>query len=487
MSVTELPIDAPEVERPAGRLVLVATLAAAIAVDVAVRGGVAVLAGAIAVLVASGFLLASGTVVNRQAQAAIAGAPLFGMWLAVRTSPWLVPLDVLAAGGLLVLAASLSSEGSVFDLRIGAVVRRGLHALFSGLAAPVFVAKALAPLVGRDGRRMAVVRGAILAAPIVLVVGLLLSSADAVFASFFRVSLNPASLAGHAVLLVMGGWGMAGLLRLAAEAGVKEAVGRGEVGGRRSPIGPVEAITVLSCLVAVFAAFAVSQVVALSGGGRRVIETAGLSYADYARGGFFQLLAVAAITLATLTALRTGTDLGRARDVRRFMVLAEVAVGLTLLIVCVALRRLHLYEQAFGLTMLRLYSTVFAVWIAGVFVLLGVSLAGVGQRRPWLLGAATGLGLVGLLALNAANPEAVVVRHNLSAVERTGRFDAGYLGQLSDDAVPELVSGLPGLDERNREAVIAHLCAAPPAERGRGWWTFNGSSDAATEARNGLC
>ncbi|MDP9401901.1 MAG: DUF4173 domain-containing protein [Actinomycetota bacterium] len=476
------PRRATSVERPAGRPALVFTMAVAIAFDVAVRAGVGVLAGAALVAVVAVALLASRSVVNRQARALIAAAPVFGWWLAARTSPWLLPLDVLAAGALLALGASLTRAGSLLDLTAGAVARRSVHALFHGLAGPAFVASALSPWGGRGDRSAAVVRGLTLAAPLVVVVGLLLSSADAVFASFFRLSLDPASLAGHAFLLAFGGWAMAGLLRLASAAPLDD----GPVSGRAMPIGSVEATTVLAALVAVYAAFAAAQVVALSGGGRRVIETAGLTYADYARGGFFQLLAVAAITLATLTALRAGADLSDPGDARRFVRLAEVAVVLTLVIVGVAFRRLHLYEQAFGLTMLRLYSSVFAAWIAIVFVLLGASVAGVGGRRRSLLSLAGGVGLALLLLLNVVNPEAVVVRHNLAALERTGRFDAGYLAQLSDDAVPALVEGLRRLDDQHRAEVVAHLCAAqPPAERR--WWSFNGSVDAAAEARNRLC
>jgi len=62
--------------------------------------------------------------------------------------------------------------------------------------------------------------------------------------------------------------------------------------------------------------------------------------------------------------------------------------------VVVALRRLWLYEQAFGLTMLRLYSSLFAAWIAAAFVLLGLLVAGVGGRRSWFVPTTVGLGLV---------------------------------------------------------------------------------------------
>ena len=120
------------------------------------------------------------------------------------------------------------------------------------------------------------------------------------------------------------------------------------------------------------------------------------------------------------------------------------------MIVVVALARLGLYEDAFGLTMLRLYSKVFAVWIGVVFVLLAVDLAGVGRRRAWLPSAAVAAGLVALFALNVVNPEAMVVRHNVDFAERSGRFDPVYLTELSDDAVPALVDALPRLDPEAR-------------------------------------
>jgi len=89
-----------------------------------------------------------------------------------------------------------------------------------------------------------------------------------------------------------------------------------------------------------FLGFAVAQLVALSEGGRRVIQTAGLTHAEYARTGLFQLLAVAAITLAIVLSLRAALDQPDPRIRRRFAVLAEVTVVLTLVVVFVAVRRL---------------------------------------------------------------------------------------------------------------------------------------------------
>ncbi|MEA2827015.1 MAG: hypothetical protein QOG43_1454 [Actinomycetota bacterium] len=472
--------DSLAVRRTADGATLAAVAVAAVLTDVAVRSGPDGLAGALLVALVAAGLVLSGRVANSQARAVAAGAVAFGVCLAARTSPWLLPLDVLAVGGLLVLAASFAAGGSVLDLTVPAAVTRGVHAVVHGLTAPAFL------VAGRGGRvtsrrAMAAARGVALAVPVLAVLGVLLASADAVFAGFFTGwdLLTPIQ---HGVLLVIGAWGMAGLLRLAS---ASPAPSLGRVGYR---LGRTEATIVLGSVVVLFAAFAVAQVVAASEGGRHVIETSGLTYAEYARTGFFQLLAVAAITLAVLLGLRAATDLSDPADRRRFTVLAEAAVSLTLVIVVVAVARLGLYEDAFGLTMLRLYSKVFAVWIGVVFVLLAVDLAGAGRVRSWLPPVAVAAGLVGLLALNGANPEAVVVRHNVAFAERTGRFDPDYLTELSDDAVPALVNALPRLAPAARQVVLDRVCTMGSAGRPRrSWWSYNGARDAAVEARNSVC
>jgi hypothetical protein len=225
-------------------------------------------------------------------------------------------------------------------------------------------------------------------------------------------------------------------------------------------------------------------VVGLTGGGRQVVETAGLTFAEYARSGFFQLVAVAAITFAVLLAVDVLTTPDSATR-RRLLLLSQACIALTLVIVATALHRLDLYENAYGLTMLRFYSAVFVVWVGACLVLLGGWFAG-HRRRAWFPGVAIGAGLVGLLVLNLANPEAIVVRRNMALAERSGRFDTGYLFELSDDAIPELVRSLPRLEAATRAAVLNHVCSRPATADG-GWAAWNGSERAAIAARNRVC
>jgi hypothetical protein len=469
-----------------GRALAVIALCAALT-DLALRSGGFSVAGVVLVVAVSGGMLWSGRLTNPQARALVAAAPLFGLWVFVRASPWLLPLDVIATTGMLVLGASLATTGSIFDLTASGLAARGMRGFLHGAMAPGFVA----PIVARAraqipdhprqvARYRAIVRGALLAAPLLIAIGVLLASADAVFAAFFHLSLNAPDLLFHIAALVGGAWGMAGLVRVAS-AGEPSAV---PTGGRT--LGRLEAAIVLGSLDALFATFAVSQLVALSGAGERILETRGLTYAQYARSGFFQLLAVAAITLILLLVLRAMVEAPGHGIGLRLTVLFEATVALTLVVVAVSVRRLGLYEQAFGLTMLRLYSTTFAWWIGAVFVLLGVSLAGVRRTRPWLTSASIAAGFATLLALNIVNPEAIVVRHNIGHAERTGRFDPAYVAELSDDAVPTILALLPRLDPGSQAQVMAAVC--PSGGRAfTGAAAYNVSHDRAAKSRRAIC
>jgi hypothetical protein len=197
-------------------------------------------------------------------------------------------------------------------------------------------------------------------------------------------------------------------------------------------------------------------------------------------------VAVAAITLVALVGLRAVTDLSDPTHRLRFTVLGEIAIGLTLVILLVALRRLGLYTDAYGLTMLRVFAFVFALWIGVVLALAGLALGGVGADRSWFVGGALVTGLTLLLGLNVANPEAIVVRHNVDRATHAQPVDPVYLAELSDDAVPALVAALPRLPEPQRAEMLTAACAGGdwPFD---GWAAANTSRRRATDARQRVC
>ena len=463
---------------PPDRRAFAALAAAAVGTDVALRSGLDGLAGSLLIAVTVLGLFAAGRVPNTRAWPVLLAVPLLGLALVTRQAEWLLVLDVLAAGALLLLGASLARAGDPLDQSIPDLFGRGLHAVVHAVLAPVYVVQGLQRgRSSRGGSGAAIVRGVLLGAPVLLVIGLLLGAADPVFASFFHVPADLGDLVLHAVLLLLGGWTAAALFRMAS------AEPYAAPSAVRRPLGTVEATTVLTLLVAVFGAFTISQVVTAVAGDDYVQRTAGLSYAEYARKGFFPLLAAAAVTLGVLLLLRASVqDLGS----RRFTWLSQAAVVLTLVLVAGAVRRLGLYEQAYGLTVLRLIAVLFALWIGAVYVLLGLSLAGVARERAWFVPAAIGLAVAGLLVLTAANPEAIIVRRNVDRLAGTEQFDPTDLASLSDDAVPALVDALDDVPEADAVRIRAEVCAGSRRAHG-GFWAFNLSEDAAVEARSRAC
>jgi hypothetical protein len=419
-------------------LTLGAALAVGLLADQALRVGTFGLAASLTLAFIAAALVFATPAGSLEARMLAGASILFAAWMTLRASPWLLWPDLAMSFALIGSAASLVTRGSLLDMGIAEAAGRSVHAFVHGATGAAF---AFQPLV-RARSRMAVIapvaRGALIAAPIAALVAVLLAAADPVFASFFNLTFDVGRLALDLTFVAAGSLVAAGLLRLAAA----EPLSR--VDGPAWRLGTIEGLVVLAVLDAIFAAFAVAQAIAATGAAGDALRAAGVTYADYARSGFFQLLWVAGITAVTLILFSRITSLTERTTKRAFQVLSLVAIGLTLLIVFVAFQRLRIYEEAYGFTMLRLYSHIFAVWIALIFVLLAADLAGLFRRRRWLVGAASVSAMAVLMALNVINPEALVVSLNIDRAQTTHKIDAQYLATLSNDATPALVtSGSP--------------------------------------------
>ena len=436
-------------------LTLAGALLAGLVADQALRAGTFGLAASLTVATAALALLLNGRLHTLESRVAAGVAVLFAGWLTVRASPWLLWPDLAMSFALLGLAASLAYRGSLLDIGIAEAAARSLHALIHASAGAGFVVQPLLRIRTRLRVVAPLLRGLLIAAPIAILLAGLLAAADPVFASFFNLNLDAARLVQDVIYVALGSLGAAGLLRLAAA----EPVSR--VDGPTWRLGSIEGLVVLAVLDAVFAAFAVAQAIAATGAAGATLRSAGVTYAEYARSGFFQLLWVAGITAVLLILFSRITGLTERTTKRAFDVLAQVAVALTLLIVAVAFQRLSLYEEAYGFTMLRLYSHIFAVWIAVVFILLAADMAGRFRRRRWFVGATSISAMAVLLALNLLNPEALVVALNVEHAQATHKIDAQYFAELSSDATPALFADRARLDPSLGRDISKVACAGP--------------------------
>ena len=145
-------------------------------------------------------------------------------------------------------------------------------------------------------------RGALIAAVLLAIFVPLLASADAAFTQLLD-DLSPDTWAidmPFARALVLALFTAAGGALIYARLCPPRPLAR----PAKLALGRLEWALPLGALVVLFAAFVALQFTTLFGGERHVVDTAGLTYAEYARSGFAQLLAVAALTLAVIAAAR---------------------------------------------------------------------------------------------------------------------------------------------------------------------------------------
>ncbi|PSL58555.1 uncharacterized protein DUF4173 [Saccharothrix carnea] len=334
---------------------------------------------------------------------------------------WMFTLCVLAgcAAGSLAVVGGRTARGVVFGA--GAVPVAAVRAV-------PWVARGI-----KENGTPPLARPIIVTAGLLLVFVPLLAGADAAFADLLG-SVTPDEPYGEPVVLFLvvglGTVGAAYLLvappRLDGTSVLPRTV------TRRDWVLPVGALVVL------FATFVAVQINTLFAGDAHVITTPDLTYADHARSGFWQLLAVTLLTLGVIAVVARLARLDSPDDRRWLRGLLGALSVLTLVIVASALTRMWLYQQAYGFTVLRVLVTACELWLGLVYLL--VLAAGVRLEGGWLARAVVGTGFAALVGLAALNPERFIAERNIDRYHASGKIDFGYLSRLSADAVPALAT-----------------------------------------------
>ena len=210
-------------------------------------------------------------------------------------------------------------------------------------------------------------------------------------------------------------------------------------------LGTIEIVIILGLIDVLFLTFVVIQVPYLFGGMEFIQNTPDFKLADYARRGFGELVAVAALVLPMLLVSHWLLRRETKRLEGIFRVLAGIQIALVFVIMASAVQRLVLLtgEAGYGMSTVRFYPMVCMLWLAVVFGWFALTVFR-GARNNFAWGALwSAIAILG--ATNLMNPDAFIARTNIELMQHGREFDASYNADLSADAIPAVLSALPSM------------------------------------------
>jgi hypothetical protein len=386
-------------------------------------------------------------------------AVVLAVGASITTTPILLAAILAMVASLLALALLVAPEGNALDDYGAADILTaplfGLGQTFGGAMAMIVDT---AESSGTTRERPAL-RGALLAAPVVIVLALLFATADpvlgrgrqAVYEALSTFDALPRVIFGVLLtLFVAGAFYSSRRTKLRRAPWANGARTHGAIGltERRIILGAAAAMSWIFVLLQISYLFGTTPSVAGSG----------VTFADYARRGFGELcVAATGVALLIVAAHQRlpAADEARARSSLMWPSLA--LLGAECCVLFSAFHRVSLYEGAYGYTTSRVYAQAYMIIILVVLMALAWHVLREFRVRVLARQVMT-IALATLAILVFWNADAWVARENVSRYAQTGKLDVAYLGKsLSPDAYPALVEALPRLAPQERDTLALTL------------------------------
>ncbi|MBI3160241.1 MAG: DUF4173 domain-containing protein [Chloroflexi bacterium] len=385
--------------------------------------------------------------------------------IAVRAEPLSQFLSFVSTWMLLGIAASSLTVGDWPWYGFRDYLKEGFRLVAGALSSQVeafrLIPAADTPDISANRKKgFALLRGLLLAAPVLLVFSSLLASADPLFDRWLSTVLAWLDIERlpeylfRMIYVLFGAYLLAGVFFFANRTSQTRRVGQEASKPLVPLLGSIEANTILTLVAGLFLVFVTFQFRYFFGG-RLNVNLAGYTYSEYARRGFAELVVVSVFSLMLMVALSSVTNHQSSRSRTLFSGLNVALVALLAVILLSSTQRLTLYEGAYGFTRLRTYTHVFIIWLG--LLLAAVAALEVSQRTRHLalacLLAATGY-VASLIALNV---DVFIVRENVARFEAGQPLDVAYLASLSEDALPEIARLWSAAETTSRGQLAAAL------------------------------
>lgn len=297
-----------------------------------------------------------------------------------------------------------------------------------------------------------IVTGIFITIPLLFIIIILLSSADAIFAELTNNIFNnlfgkitiPTNLIGIVIMLFLSMVLPYGLLSFMSKKKINSQLINKRTGE------PITAMIFTSALAVTYLVFSIIQILFLFTDSLSLPQ--GYSYANYAREGFFQLLFVCVINLVLVLLC-----LSRFKESKYLKVILTIISMCTYIMIASSAMRMLLYINYYYLTFLRL----FVLWsLAVIFIIMTGIIIYIYKDRFPLFKFSMITVTIAYLFLSFSHPDYFIAKYNITFSSRENinereYLDTYYLSELSSDAAPVIVDYLEDLDEQDKDGALS--------------------------------
>ena len=210
---------------------------------------------------------------------------------------------------------------------------------------------------------------------------------------------------------------------------------------KKSQMAGVENVHIISFLSAIsvcYLMYLFSQLAYFFSAFRGFLPDGQITYAEYARKGFFEMCAIASINLGMVFLALLLAKKKAGKVCNAIKLLATFIAVFTLIVIATAISKMVLYIDAYGMTVLRLTTSAFMVFLAVVFLsaILRIFLVKINIVKTALITA----GCI-LLLLGTVNVNGICAKYNYDSFMsgKLKNVDVEAMYQLGDEGIPYLV------------------------------------------------